>query len=315
MMRVGLNVANFAAPGGPARLGAELTRVARLAEEVGFESFWVWDHFFWDESPVGPGVTDREMIEAYTTLGYVAGVTSKIRLGTMVASATYRHPGVLIKQVTTLDLLSGGRVIFGIGAGWFEEEHRALGICFPSVKERFERLEETLQIALQMWADGGKYAEARPFRGKHHQLERTLNVPQALQRPHPPILIGGGGEHKTLRLVAQYADACNLNSRLSPDQLAHKLAVLRGHCERLGRPYEAIEKTLYAHLHVTRDGRNGTMSVPQAIAYCRAMAGLGFDTLILVDATFNIYDPAVLDLWATVLLPAIHEIPVAGRQP
>jgi F420-dependent oxidoreductase-like protein len=315
MMRVGLNVANFAPPGGPARLPTELARVARLAEEVGFESFWVWDHFFWDGLPVGPGVTDREMIEAYTTLGYVAGVTSKIKLGTLVASATYRHPGVLIKQVTTLDLLSGGRVIFGIGAGWFEEEHRALGIYFPPVKERFARLEETLQIALQMWADGGKYGEARPFHGTHYQLERTLNVPQALQRPHPPILIGGGGEHKTLRLVAQYADACNLNSRLSPDQLAHKLAVLRGHCERLGRPYEAIEKTLYGRLHVTRDGRNGTMSVPQAIAYCRALADLGFDTLILVDDTFNIYDPAELDLWGTVLLPAIHEIPVAGRQP
>jgi F420-dependent oxidoreductase-like protein len=314
-MRVGLNVANFAAPGGPARLPAELARVARLAEDVGFESFWVWDHFFWDASPVGPGVTDREMIEAYTTLGYVAGVTSKIKLGTLVASATYRHPGVLIKQVTTLDLLSGGRVIFGIGAGWFEEEHRALGIGFPPVKERFERLEETVQIALQMWADGGRYAEAKPFRGKHYQLERTLNVPQALQRPHPPILIGGGGEQKTLRLVAQYADACNLSSRLPLDQLGHKLTVLREHCERLDRPYEAIEKTLYGRLHVTRDGHNGTMSVRQAIAYCRALANLGFDTLILVDDTFNIYDPAVFDLWATALLPAIHEIQVTGRQP
>jgi len=312
-MRVGLNVANFVVPGGPARLGAELVRVARRAEAVGFDSFLVWDHFFWDASPVGPGVTDRAMIEAFTTLGFIAGVTSTIRIGTLVASATYRHPGVLIKQVTTLDLLSGGRAIFGVGAGWFEEEHRALGIPFPSAGERLERLEETVQIALQMWADEGTYDRAKPFRGRHYRLERTLNVPQTLQRPHPPILIGGGGEQKTLRLVAQYGDACNLHGRLPPDQLAHKLAVLRGHCERLGRPYEAIEKTLYGRLHVTRDGRGGTMSAPQAIAYCRTLAGLGFDTLFLVDDTFNIYDPGVLDLWATDLLPAIHRIPVAGR--
>ncbi len=309
-MRVGLNMANFAAPGGAARLGAELARVARRAEEVGFDSFWVWDHFFWDESPVGPGVTDREMIEAYATLAFIAGVTTRIKLGTMVTSATYRHPGMLIKQVTTLDVLSGGRAIFGIGAGWFEEEHRALGIRFPSLGERFARLEETVQIGLQMWADEGKYDRAKPFRGKHYQLERTLNVPQALQRPHPPILIGGSGEQKTLRLVAQYADACNLHGRFTPDQLAHKLAVLRGHCERLGRPYEAIEKTLYGRLQVTRDG---PMSVQQAIAYCRTLADLGFDALILVADHLPIYEPATLDLWATELLPAIRRLPVAGR--
>jgi len=271
-MRVDLNVANFATPGGPAGLGQALARVARRAEDAGFERFWLWDHFFWDQTPIGPGVTDREMIEAYTTLGFIAGVTRNIKLGTLVASATYRHPGVLIKQVTALDLLSGGRAIFGIGAGWFEEEHRALGIRFPSVKERFERLEETVQIALQMWADEGQYDRAKPFSGKHYRLERTLNVPQTLQRPHPPIMIGGGGEQKTLRLVTRYADACNLNGRLSPDQLAHKLAVLRGHCERLGRPYDAIEKTLYGQLHVTRDGRAGSMSPPQAIA---TIAGRG----------------------------------------
>jgi F420-dependent oxidoreductase-like protein len=321
-MRVGLNVACFSAPGGPLRLGASLAEVARRAEDAGFESFWVWDHFFWDESPVGPGVTDREMLEAYTTLGYIAGVTTRIRLGTMVTSVTYRHPGALIKQVTTLDLLSGGRAIFGVGAGWFEEEHRALGIPFPGAAERFERMEETVQLALQMWADEGRYERAKPFRGKHYQLERTLNVPQALQRPHPPILIGGMGERKTLRLVAQYADACNLSGRrpssqggtwISPDELAHKLAVLRSHCERLRRSYEAIEKTLYGRLHVTSHGGGGTMSVAQTIDYCCTLAGLGFDTLILVADAFNIYDRAALDLWATDLLPALQRIPVAGR--
>src|SRR2546428_2785208 len=206
-MRVGLNVANFAAPGGPARLGAELVRVARRAEAVGFDSFLVWDHFFWDASPVGPGVTDRAMIEAFTTLGFIAGVTSTIRIGTLVASATYRHPGVLIKQVTTLDLLSGGRAIFGVGAGWFEEEHRALGIPFPGAGERLERLEETVQISLQMWADEGKCDRATPFRGRHYRLDRTPNLPPTLPRPRPPIPTGRRGAHKTLPPVPPDAGA------------------------------------------------------------------------------------------------------------
>ncbi|HLW48565.1 MAG TPA: LLM class F420-dependent oxidoreductase [bacterium] len=309
-MRVGLSVASFAAPGGPAKLGAVIVELARRAEAAGFESFWVWDHFFWDESPIGPGVTDRAMLEAYTILSFVAGVTSTIKLGTMVASATYRHPGVLVKQVTGLDVLSGGRAIFGIGAGWFEEEHRGLGIPFPNRAERFERLEETVQIALQMWSDEGKYDRAKPFRGQHYQLERTLNVPQTLQRPHPPILIGGGGERKTLRLVAQYADACNLHDTLTSDQLSHKLAVLRGHCERLGRRYEAIEKTVNGARHATPDR---AASVPRAIDYCRGLADLGIDTVILAAERVNIYEPAVLDLWAAELLPALHALPVAGR--
>lgn len=309
-MRVGLSVANFAAPGGPAGLGPGLAALARRAEAAGFESFWVWDHFFWDESPVGPGVTDREMLEAYTVLSFVAGVTTSIKLGTMVASATYRHPGALIKQVTGLDVLSGGRAIFGIGAGWFEEEHRALGIPFPERAQRFERLEETVQIALQMWADEGKYERAKPFRGRHYQLERTLNVPQSLQRPHPPILIGGGGERKTLRMVAEYADACNLLDKFSLDELAHKLAVLREHCERLGRPYDAIEKTVNGSRYATP---TSAAAIPEAVSYCRRLAGLGFDTVLLAAEKVNIYDPAVLDLWAAELLPALRALPVAGR--
>jgi F420-dependent oxidoreductase-like protein len=309
-MRAGLNVANFSPPSGPEALGAELARVARRAEEVGFDSFWVWDHFFWDELPVGPGVTDRPMIEAYTTLGFIAGVTTTIKLGTMVASVTYRHPGVLIKEVTTLDVLSGGRAIFGIGAGWFEEEHRALGIPFPSRAERFERLEETLRIGLQMWSDAGKYDRAGSFQGRHYRLERTLNVPQALQRPHPPILIGGSGERKTLRLVARYADACNLNGRLAADELARRLDVLRGHCEEAGRPYDAIEKTIYARIRISDDGGVSTGDV---LAFCRSMAGLGFDTLIAAVDSAGIYRPQALDVWGRELLPAIRRLPVAGR--
>ncbi|PYM66695.1 MAG: LLM class F420-dependent oxidoreductase [Candidatus Rokuibacteriota bacterium] len=312
-MRVGLNLAHFAAPGGSAELGANLTRVAQRAEAAGFESLWVWDHLLWCRAPIGPGVTDREMIEAYTTLGFLAGVTRTVRLGTMVAAVTFRHPGVLVKQVTTLDVLSGGRAICGLGAGWFEEEHRALGIPFPTLTERFERLEETVRIARLMWADAGAYDQAVLFSGSHYRLDRTLNVPQAIQRPHPPILIGGGGEQKTLRLVAQHADACNLTDRLTPGELAHKLAVLRRHCDRLGRPYEAIEKTLSARLPVTGHGQGEALSVPEVLAYCQTVAALGFDTLILLDETPSLYDPALLDAWATRLIPAIRQIPVAGR--
>jgi len=309
-MHVGLSVANFGAPGGPARLGPEIAAMARRAEAAGFESLWVWDHFFWDESPVGPGVTDRNMLEAYTVLGFIAGVTRTVKLGTMVVSATYRHPGALVKQVTTLDVLSGGRAIFGVGAGWFEEEHRALGIPFPARAERFERLEETVRIALQMWTDEGKYDRAKPFRGRHYELERTLNVPQALQRPHPPILIGGGGERKTLRLVAQYADACNLMDRLSADELRHKLDVLREHCAAAGRPYDAIEKTVYVARRATP---NETTSMPEAIEYCRTLAGLGIDTVILGSENAKVYDPAVLERWGAELVPAVRALAVAGR--
>jgi alkanesulfonate monooxygenase SsuD/methylene tetrahydromethanopterin reductase-like flavin-dependent oxidoreductase (luciferase family) len=228
----------------------------------------------------------------------------------MVASATYRHPGALIKQVTGLDILSGGRAIFGIGAGWFEEEHRALGIPFPARAERFERLEETVRIGLQMWADEGKYERAKPFRGRHYQLERTLNVPQSLQRPHPPILIGGGGERKTLRMVAKYADACNLLDKYTLDELAHKLDVLQEHCARLGRPYAAIEKTVNGSRHATP---TSAAAIPEAVAYCRRLAGMGFDTVLLASEKVNIYDPAVLDLWEAKLLPALRALPVAGR--
>jgi F420-dependent oxidoreductase-like protein len=295
-------------------LGTDLANLARRAEAAGFASFWVCDHFFWDGEPIGPGVTDRSMIEAYTTLGFIAGVTSTIKLGAMVTGVTYRHPGPLIKQVTTLDVLSGGRAYFGIGAAWFEEEHRALGIPFPPRKERFERMEETIQIALQMWADKGKYDLAEPYTGVHYQLARTLNVPQSIQRPHPPILIGGSGEQKTLRMVAQYGDACNICGRMQLEDLAHKLAVLRRHCEQLVRVYEAIEKTFYDFgVHVTHDGRSGTMSPDQAIIYFKNLADLGVDMIIVDNMYMNFFDPDVLNLWATEIIPFVSKIPVAGH--
>ena len=242
-MKVGLQIPDFTTPDGPGRLGPDLATVARTADDAGFEYLAVMDHFFQIGS-IGP--PEREMLEAYTTLGFLAGHTSRARLLTLVTGATYRYPGVLAKIVTTLDVLSGGRGGLGIGAAWNDEESRGLGIPFPPVAERFERLEETLQICLQMWR-----GDESPYHGQHYQLERPINSPQALTQPHPPILIGGGGERKTLRLVAQYAQACNL---FPSAELGHKLGVLREHCEREGRNYDEIEKTAILRMDVGRNG-------------------------------------------------------------
>jgi F420-dependent oxidoreductase-like protein len=233
-MKIGLQIPDFTFPGGPATLGPDLARIVRTADEGGFETVAVMDHLF-QISMLGP--PEKDMLEAYTTLGFLAAHTSRARLLTLVTGAVYRPPGLLAKIVSTLDVLSGGRAMLGIGAAWNEQEARGLGLPFPPVAERFERLEETLQICLQMWSDSDA-----PFHGKHYQLERTLNVPQPLTRPHPAILIGGAGEKKTLRLVARYAQACNLFP--GPD-LQHKLEVLREHCAAEGRDYDDIQKTVY----------------------------------------------------------------------
>lgn len=242
-MKIGLQIPDFTWPGNPERLGATLATVARTADDAGFEHIMVMDHFFQIRS-VGPA--EHEMLEAYTTLGFLAAHTSRARLGTLVTGAIYRHPGILAKIVTTLDVLSGGRAWLGIGAGWNEQESRGLGIPFPPVAERFEQLEEALQICLQMWA-----GDESPYAGQQFHLERPLNSPQALTRPHPPIMIGGGGERKTLRLVARYAQACNL---FPTAELGHKLGVLREHCEREGRNYDEIEKTAILRLDVGEKG-------------------------------------------------------------
>src|ERR1700690_1081241 len=201
-MKVGLHISDFTWDGGPAALGARLGEVARLAEQAGVDRISVMDHV-WQIGHIGP--PEHEMLEAYTTLGWLAARTERVRLLTVVTAVVYRDPGLLAKAVTTLDVLSGGRAMLGIGAAWNEEEARGLGLFFPPLAERFERLEEALQICLQMWSD-----DDGPYAGRHYQLERTLNSPQSLSRPHPRILIGGSGERKTLRMVAQYAQACNL---------------------------------------------------------------------------------------------------------
>jgi len=232
-MELGLHIADFTWDGGAPALGARLARHAREAEQAGITRITVMDHFWQLGGDLGP--YEHDMLEAYTTLGFLAAHTETVRLHTLVTGVVYREPAVLAKQVTALDVLSGGRAGLGIGAAWFADEAHGLGIPFPPLAERFERLEETLQICLQMW-----HEDDAGFTGRHYELGRTLNVPQSLERPHPYLMIGGGGERKTLRLVAQYADACNLG--LGPE-VPHKLAVLREHCEAVGRDYATIEKT------------------------------------------------------------------------
>jgi F420-dependent oxidoreductase-like protein len=244
-MQLGLHLADFTYPDGPGQLGPDLARVARAAEDAGFAKLSVMDHL-WQIAGIGP--PEHEMLEAYTTLGFLAASTSRVQLLAWVTAVVYREPGLLAKAVTTLDVLSGGRAYLGIGAAWFEDEARGLGLPFPSTAERFERLEEALQICLQMWSGNDE-----PYTGRHYQLARTLCVPQPLSRPHPPILIGGGGERKTLRLVAQYAQACNLFYR---PELPHKLDVLREHCAAVGRDYDEIEKTVMMSIDPGPDGEN-----------------------------------------------------------
>jgi len=302
-MRLGLQVPSFTWPQGQSQLGDMFGLIAERAERAGLYSLWVMDHFFQIR---GVGPAENEMLEGWSALAFAAGRTNHIRLGTMVTGVTYRYPGLLVKTATTLDVLSHGRAYFGIGAAWNEEEHNGLGVPFPALGERFERLEETLQIAHQMWSGDDK-----PFEGKYYNLQRPLNSQQAVQKPHPPILIGGSGEKKTLRLVAQYGDACNLFARLGKDELARKLNVLRDHCQTLGRPYEEIEKTTLDQLYITRDGRNGSLTPAAVIDNLGELAEMGIDQAIFSLA--NVSDLEPFDLLATEIVPAAEKIKVAGR--
>jgi F420-dependent oxidoreductase-like protein len=234
-VQLGIHVPNFKVVGGTAGIAPELVHIGEAVEAAGVSWLSVMDHYF-QMDRMAPA--EDPMLEGYTALGYLAAHTSSVELGLLVTGVTYRHPGLLAKIVSTLDVLSGGRATLGIGAAWYEREHEGLGVPFPAVAERFERLEEALQICLQMWdpANNGRYE------GRHYQLAETLCSPPPLSQPHPPILIGGSGERKTLRLVARYADACNLFAA-SPDEVAHKLDVLRRHCDEAGRDYESIAKT------------------------------------------------------------------------
>jgi F420-dependent oxidoreductase-like protein len=290
-MKIGLQIPNFSWPGGPGQLGAKLREIAQTADEGGLASLWVMDHFF-QIPPVG--AAELDMLEGYTALAYLASVTRRATLGTMVTGVTYRNPGVLVKTVSTLDVISGGRAVLGIGAAWFEREHRGLGVAFPPLGERFERLEETLQIAQQMWS-----GSAGRYEGRHYQLAETLCVPRPLTIPRPPILIGGMGERKTLRLVAKYADACNLFTHAGVDAVAHKLGVLRRHCDELKRDYAKIEKTSLATLLLVDDA-----SVDAAVATCRALAAAGIEHAIFNLP--NVHQVKAVELLARRVLPAVR---------
>jgi F420-dependent oxidoreductase-like protein len=290
-VKLGLHVADFTWPGGAPTMASDLARIARTADEVGFAQLSVMDHV-WQISVNGP--PEHDMLEAYTTLGFLAAHTDHIELLAWVTAAVYREPGLLAKTVTTLDVLSGGRAWLGIGAAWNEEESRGLGLPFPPTAERFERLEEALQVCLQMWQQ-----DDAPYRGKHYTLERTLNAPQALRRPHPPILIGGGGERKTLRLVAQYAQACNL---FNSDELERKLDVLRAHCEAVGRDYDEIEKTVMTRLDPGPDGER----IDDLLAELERLAGLGVTHVHgQVPGAVSI---APLELLGTRVIPAVASL-------
>ena len=292
-MKIGLQVPDFTWPSGPAAIRGKLEEIARHAEDAGFDSLWVMDHFFQIR---GVGPVEAEMLEAYTTLGYLAGITERVRLGALVTGVVYRHPGLLVKAITTLDVLSGGRAYFGLGAAWFEREALGLGVAFPPLKERFERLEEALQITRQMWSEN-----SGPYNGRHFQLAETLCSPQPLTKPHPPIIIGGMGERKTLRLVAQYADACNLFARMGLDAVLEKLDVLKRHCEKLGRDYREIEKTTLSTVHLAA-GKSGPKDV---IGECHTLAAIGIQHCIFNMPNVHEIDP--LHVFGREIIPAVRE--------
>jgi len=289
-LKLGLQVPYFTWPNGPARLGAELAAVAEAADEAGFEFLGVMDHF-WQIRSVGSARLD--MLEAYTTLGFLAAHTRRARLLAIVTGAPYRHAGVLAKQVTTLDVLSGGRAWLGIGAVWNEDEARGLGIPFPPLKERMEVLEDTIQACLRMWDEGEE-----PFEGKHVRLERPLNSPQSLTRPHPPIMIGGMGEKKTLRLVARYAQACNL---FPTPLLPHKLEVLKQHCEAEGRDYDEILKTCMFSFDVGERGEK----VGEMVGRLKYFAKHGIQAAI--GSVRDVQDLKQIEIIGRELIPAVAE--------
>jgi F420-dependent oxidoreductase-like protein len=293
-MKLGIQIPSFTWPGGAERTAAVLARIAQAAEEAGFCSLWVMDHFFQIEMIGRP---EEPMLEAYSTLNFLAAVTKRIRLGALVTGVIYRYPGILVKTVTTLDVLSGGRAYFGVGAAWYESEAIALGVPFPPLKERFERLEETVQIALQMWS-----GNVAPYNGKHYRLAETLCSPLPISKPHPPIMIGGAGEKRTLPLVAKYADACNLYAFENLEVIRAKLEILRRYCENIGRPFEEIERTAIGSI----DLREGRMSARETIDYCRRVNQAGIQHFIVSMPGDHELEP--IELMGKEIIPAVAEL-------
>lgn len=288
-MKIGLQIPHFR-PSTPETMRGWLTDTVQAADQEGFDSLWVMDHFF--QLGGWLGEPETEMLEGYATLGFFAGLTQKVKIGLMVGGVIYRPPALVVKMVSTLDVLSGGRAYFGIGAAWYEHETKSLGMRFPPTKERFEMLEEMLQIAKKMWA-----GDTSPFEGKHYQLPYPVNCPQPLSKPHPPILIGGMGPKKTMRLIATYGDACNFFGRAEPAVLTERLDDLKRLCEEASRSYEAIEKTVLMTADLKEDGAKGV------IEKGKAMQRLGFEHLI-----YNIqaaYTPEAMMAFTTEIIPAL----------
>jgi F420-dependent oxidoreductase-like protein len=305
-LKVGLQLPWYDWPGSQdADIGPAVRAAGERAEAAGFASLWAMDHFFSIEfdSPPFPRVGDvgEPMLEAYSVLNYLAACTTTIALGPLVAGAIYRHPSVLVKAATTLDVLSGGRSYFGLGAGWYEREARGLGIPYPDRGERYVLLEETIRIAKHLWS-----GTRTPFVGQRFTLEEPINEPQPLRRPHPPILIGGSGERRTLRLVAQYADACNLNFGAGPTEyddscreIGDKLAILRRHCEEVGRDVAEIEVTALGTVHLAPDG----MGDAEMVALLRRVSDAGVSHAILNMP--NAFEAGVLERFGERVIPSV----------
>jgi F420-dependent oxidoreductase-like protein len=292
-MKAGLQISSFSWPGGPEAIGPTLGRVAAQADEVGFDSIWVMDHFFQIRSVGRP---EEPMLEGWTALGFLAALTKRARLGLMVGGVHYRLPGLWVKAATTLDVLSGGRAWLGIGAAWNQEESEALGFPFPPLGERFEMLEETLQIAHGMWT--GERGSEEAFAGRQFQASRLLNSPQSLSRPRPPIMIGGGGERKTLRLVAQYADATNVFG--GPAAIHHKYEVLREHCAAIGRDPDEIERSTLQSVNLASE------SPAQVVDRFGELADAGAQHVIL--SLRNLDDPANLETFGRAVIPQLRDL-------
>ena len=268
-MKFGLQVSSFTWPGGPSELGPTLARVVRTADEVGFDSIWVMDHLFQIRSVGRP---EEPMLEGWTALGFIAAHTQRARIGLMVGGIHYRDPGIWVKAAATLDVLTNGRAWLGLGAGWNAEESYGLGFDFPSLGTRFEQLEETLQIAHQMF-EGERGSEGKHV-GKHFRATRLLNSPQSISRPRVPIMIGGGGERKTLRLVAQYGDASNVFG--GPEHIHRKWQILKRHCDAVGRPFDEIERTtLQSDLRISLDGTDAKQALSKVVDYYGELADAG----------------------------------------
>ena len=298
-MKVGLQISSFTWPGGPPRLAETLARIAQTADDVGFDSIWVMDHFFQIRSV---GRIEEPMLEGFTTLGHLSALTRRARLGLMVGGVHYRNPGLWAKAATTLDVLSGGRTYFGIGAAWNEEESRALGFPFPPLRERYELLEDTLRIVRGMW-DGTRGSGER-YEGAQVTAHRLLNSPQALAKPHPPILVGGGGERKTLRLVARYADACNVFG--GPDRVRHKYAVLRDHCDAVGRDYDSIERSNLSTIDIAEDPARGSVTPSALVDRFGALADAGVQHAIF--SLRRVFETERLELIGRDVIPHVRSM-------